>query len=102
MGTVRVCMHTHFRGLPNYPCAKISLQALWGALSSSLRAQAPLGDVCTSLSSLHILLSIHQRQGAAPVLGQPFKKQGNIMQEHRKSEETGFWAGLARSLCELQ
>lgn len=23
------------------------------------------------------------------------------MQEHRKSEETGFWAGLARSLCEL-
>lgn len=24
------------------------------------------------------------------------------MQEHRKSEETGFWAGLARSLCELQ
>lgn len=33
---------------------------------------------------------------------QPFKKQGNIMQEHRKSEETGFWAGLAKSLCELQ
>ena len=37
-----------------------------------------------------------------PHWGQPFKKQGNIMQEHRKSEETGFWAGLARSLCELQ
>lgn len=36
-----------------------------------------------------------------PHRGQPFKKQGNIMQEHRKSEETGFWAGLARSLCEL-
>lgn len=37
-----------------------------------------------------------------PHWGQPFKRQGNIMQEHRKSEETGFWAGLARSLCELQ
>lgn len=33
---------------------------------------------------------------------QLYKKQGNIMQDHRKSEETAFWAGLARSLCELQ
>ena len=31
-----------------------------------------------------------------------YKKQGNIMQDRRKSEETAFWAGLARSLCELQ
>lgn len=37
-----------------------------------------------------------------PHWDQPFKRQGNIMQEHRKSEETGFWAGLARILCELQ
>lgn len=53
-------------------------------------------------SSLHILLSISGARELPPHRGQPFKRQGNIMQEHRKSEETGFWAGLARILCELQ
>lgn len=61
----------------------------------------------TDMAQLHVcrtglLKSRPYKLGSDQNEPQLYKKQGNIMQDHRKSEETAFWAGLARSLCELQ
>lgn len=99
-----LCVHLH--SLPNYPYAKIFCQVIWGSpvlLSSIHRAQGTPGW-CSHIPVLppHPAPPFSSVSELPPHWGQAFKKQGNIMQEHRKSEETGFWAGLAKSLCELQ
>lgn len=104
---VWVCVYTFLNSLPNYPYAKVFHQPLWGdpsLLPSTHRAQSTPGwHLCAPIlppyPAPQPAVSVSE---LPPHWGQPFKKQGNIMQEHRKSEETGFWAGLARSLCELQ
>ena len=66
-----LCVYAHIllHSLPNYPYAKNLPPSHLGSTALLPQAQASLGDICTTLSSLHILLSIQQRQGAAPALG---------------------------------
>lgn len=91
---------------PKSLLAKILHQAVRGALPpwpSTMRTQGTHGSDANATHPPSTSYSPSSGAGELPPhWGQPFKWQGNIMQEHRKSEETGFWAGLARILCELQ
>lgn len=99
------CVCTWSQSLPNSPCA-IIFQRIWGGSAPlALYPQSPEHPWVTSADPCPPSTSCPRSSSVSELLlhwGQPFKEQGNIMQEHRKSEETGFWAGLARSLCELQ
>lgn len=95
---LQTCRHRHTPPLP--------------ALAVSLRKGASIGVTtgtppATDMAQPHVcrtglLKSQPYKLGSDQIKPQLYKKQGNIMQDHRKSEETAFWAGLARSLCELQ
>lgn len=76
----------------------------WKGASIGVTAGTP---PATDMAQPHVcgtglLKSQPYKLGSDQIKPQLYKKQGNIMQDHRKSEETAFWAGLARSLCELQ
>lgn len=76
----------------------------WKGASIGVTARMP---PATDMAQPHVcraglLKSQPYKLGSDQIKPQLYKKQGNIMQDHRKSEETAFWAGLARSLCELQ
>lgn len=81
------------RRLPRWKGASISVTT--GTPPASDMAQP---HVCRT----GLLKSQPYKPGSDQSKPQLYKQQGNIMQDHRKSEETAFWAGLARSLCELQ